>query len=151
MNEAVRIVINDIIKNHNGAGEGCELVAYFDKPGKVWTVGYGCTGPDIKPGTTWTQAQAESALIDRVTGAYNLAIHASPILKTASPSKQAAITDLIYNMGLHGYVGHSLKPLVDAGQWHSAAVEIKKFDHAGGVVQGGLTKRRLIESNLLIA
>ena len=151
MNPAIDIVINQIIKRKTGGGEGCKLTAYWDDDGGCWTIGYGCTGPGIEKGTIWTQAQAEQYLINRVTDAYQAALKASPILATASANRQAAITDLIYNLGLHGYVGHSVKPLIDCGLWHNAAVEIKNFNHAGGNVLPGLTTRRLIESKLLTA
>lgn len=41
--------------------EGLELVAYRDVAG-VWTIGYGHTGPDIDPGATITEAEAETLL-----------------------------------------------------------------------------------------
>ena len=57
---------------------------------------------------------SEDMLRQRVTDAYNEAFKASPILADQSADKQAAITDLIYNLGLDGYVpGHSLKPLIE--------------------------------------
>jgi lysozyme len=147
---AIDIVINEIIKNPAGCGEGCKLIAYWDKMGKCWTIGYGCTGPGIVEGVVWSQQYAEAMLRQRVTSANSAALHASPILATASPSREAAITDLIYNLGLGGYVGHSLKPLIDAGNWEAAAQGIKLFCHAGGVVLPGLVKRRKVESDLLL-
>ena len=41
--------------------EGLRLTAYRDSGG-VWTIGYGHTGLDVKPGLVITQAQAESYL-----------------------------------------------------------------------------------------
>ncbi len=44
--------------------EGCELSAYPDPAsgGAPWTIGYGHTGPDVVPGLTISQAQAEAWL-----------------------------------------------------------------------------------------
>ncbi len=44
--------------------EGCELSAYPDPAsgGAPWTIGYGHTGPDVLPGLTISQAQAEAWL-----------------------------------------------------------------------------------------
>ena len=43
--------------------EGLRLTAYQDMVG-VWTIGYGHTGPDVKPGLTITQQQADQLLIN---------------------------------------------------------------------------------------
>lgn len=49
--------------------EGLSLTAYPDpKTGKApWTIGYGCTGATILEGTTWSQAQADGAIIGRTS------------------------------------------------------------------------------------
>ena len=95
----VDIVINQIIKNQNGAGEGLQLEAYQDPAGK-WTIGYGHTGPGIDKGVTWTAEHAEFALRQDVGDAYLAAIRASSRLTDESPSRKAAITDFIYNVGI---------------------------------------------------
>ncbi len=41
--------------------EGLRLTAYQDSVG-VWTIGYGHTGPEVKPGMTISQAQADNYL-----------------------------------------------------------------------------------------
>ncbi len=41
--------------------EGLELKAYQDSVG-VWTIGYGHTGTDVKPGLVITEAQASVLL-----------------------------------------------------------------------------------------
>ena len=44
--------------------EGCRLEAYPDPAsgGEPWTIGWGATGPGIKKGVRWTQAQADDRL-----------------------------------------------------------------------------------------
>jgi GH24 family phage-related lysozyme (muramidase) len=44
--------------------EGCRLSAYPDPAigGAPWTIGYGHTGPDVVPGVTITQQQADALL-----------------------------------------------------------------------------------------
>ena len=51
------------------AREGCQhdlgngtFAAYYDTFGKVWTIGYGTTGPNVFAGVVWTQAQCDAAL-----------------------------------------------------------------------------------------
>ena len=129
--------------------EGVRLTAYKDGGG-VWTIGFGHTGAEVYPGIVWTQAECEAALIMDAQHALNAALRVSPALKGATPGQQAAISSLIFNLGINGYVNHSVKPLVDAQKWHSAAVEIKLFCHVNGKVEPGLVARRLAESNLLV-
>lgn len=127
--------------------EGCKLKAY-QCPAGIWTVGYGCTGKAITKGVEWSQAEADLALITCAKKTIDQALRASPIL-IDYPSKTAAIADLIFNLGLGGYVGHSLKPLVDKGDWVEAASEILLFCRAGGKVLRGLQTRRTAEAKLL--
>lgn len=129
--------------------EGVRLTAYKDGGG-VWTIGYGHTGGDVHPGPVWTQAECEAVLIMDAQHALNAALRVSPVLKGATPGQQAAIGSLVYNLGVNGYVNHSVKPLVDAQKWQSAAVEIKLFCQDAGKVEPGLVARRLAESNLLV-
>ena len=35
--------------------------------GDPWTIGWGSTGPDVKPGTVWTQAQCDERLLRDLT------------------------------------------------------------------------------------
>ena len=42
--------------------EGCRLTAYQLAGEKYWTIGYGRYGPEVQPGSTITQAQAEAFL-----------------------------------------------------------------------------------------
>lgn len=128
--------------------EGCRLKAYRDSVG-VLTIGYGFTGPTITSHTEWTQAEADKALMDRVTIAVHQAAVASPNLVNF-PSKHAAIADFIYNLGYGTYINHSLVQIVNIGNWESAALHIKLYDHAGGKVLAGLTRRRELEASLLL-
>jgi lysozyme len=65
--------------------------------------------------------------------------------------KQAAIADFVYNLGIGSYTSSTLKKKVDANDWISAAVEIKRWDKAGGKVLKGLTIRRNKEADLILS
>ena len=65
--------VNDLTYSTKGLAltaqfEGCSLAAYQDQVG-VWTIGYGHTGPDVKPGLTITGAQAQDLLAQDVCSA----------------------------------------------------------------------------------
>ena len=136
-------ILTKLIKD----SEGCKLSAY-QCPAGVWTVGYGCTGVDIKKGLTWTQAQAEAELDILAHDVLRQACKASPNLTT--PSRQAAIADFIFNLGIGNYSKSTLKKYVDQNNWLAASGEITKWNKAGGVALKGLTVRRKKESDLLL-
>jgi len=129
--------------------EGCKLKAYNDCIGVV-TIGWGQT-KGIKEGMVWTQNQADEDLIKTALEVLNQAIKASPILATVNMEKQAAIADFVYNLGIGSYTSSTLKKKVDANDWISAAVEIKRWDKAGGKVLKGLTIRRNKEAELILS
>jgi lysozyme len=139
-------VLADLIK----VSEGCKLTAY-QCPAGVWTIGYGCTGADIKKGLVWTQEQADAELDILALDVLRKAMKASPSLVLASPNKQVAIADFIYNLGIGNYKKSTLKKYVDQSNWLAASGEIKKWDKAGGTTLKGLTIRRKKESELLLS
>lgn len=78
--------------------EGLRLNAYRDTVG-VLTIGYGHTGPDVKPGLVWNQGKAEAALIEDVRE-HNKVIHAAlPWLKDLDPVRRRVIENMHFNMG----------------------------------------------------
>ena len=130
--------------------EGCKLSAY-QCPAGVWTIGYGCTGTDIKKGLVWTQAQADAELNILAHDVLRKAMKASPSLVIAPASKLIAIADFIFNLGIGNYTKSTLKKYIDQSNWLAASGEIKKWDKAGGVALKGLTIRRKKESELLLS
>ncbi len=84
--------------------EGCRLEAYPDplSGGDPWTVGYGCTGPDIKQGTVWTQAQAEAALADHVTKVEGQLDASFPWWRSMCDLRQDVLANMTFNMGIGG-------------------------------------------------
>jgi lysozyme len=130
--------------------EGCKLTAY-QCPAGVWTVGWGYTGKDIKKGVTWTQEKADECLLVTAMKVLDEALSTSPVLKTSTVQRQAAIADFIYNLGIGNYKASTLKKYVDKENWASAYTEIKKWNKAGGKVLKGLIIRREKEASLLLS
>lgn len=133
------------------ASEGLRLKAYPDPAsgGDPWTIGYGSTGPDIKPGMTCTPEEAEQRLNRGLAGSVGSAIRCSPALAVASDLRLAAIADFIYNLGATRYKGSTLRKRVNAQEWTRAAQEIVKWNKGGGRVMPGLVIRRAAEAALL--
>lgn len=88
------------------AAEGCNLVAYRDTR-RFWTIGWGhLLDPQDGPwaGYTITQEQADAWLEQDIARAQAQAAHTIewPVLNTC---RENAVTELIFNMGLHKWLG----------------------------------------------
>jgi len=109
------------IKKH----EGKRNQAYQDSRG-VWTCGYGQTGPEIGPGTYWTDEECEA----RYVQARNLAISQAQndvgpvfteLLDQGAP-RAAVIVDMAFQLGGAGLAGfHTMISCVQVRAWVSAA------------------------------
>ena len=132
--------------------EGCKLEAYRC-PAGVPTIGYGHT-KGVKMGDKTTQAKAESMLVEDMTDYWLQALKYSPKLVDATPKRQAAVTDFVYNCGAENYTISSFRKSINAGNWAQAATDCKKWNKARvkGVltVLKGLVIRRQMEADLLL-
>lgn len=133
----------DLIKRF----EGCKLFAYLC-PAGVWTCGWGATGKDVVKGTAWTQATADRRLDADALRFLLAASNESPVL-WFDESKQAAIADFCFNLGMTRYKASTLKRKVNAGDWEGAQEELMKWVWGGGRKLPGLVLRRQAEALLL--
>lgn len=150
--EAVRIAL-PIIKRFEGfekvRPDG--MVEAYPDPAHGWkvpTIGWGCTGPDIKRGTVWTVAQCEDRTAHEAEHAFAGALRASPGL-ASDPCRCAAIVDFVFNLGEGKYKASTLRKRVNERDWMSAAREIRKWVNAGGRKLSGLVLRRELEALML--
>ena len=127
------------------ASEGCRLTAYRDSVG-VLTIGYGHTGRDVYEGQTITQDEAEQLLLRDVRIAE---LDVKAVVKVPISQRQYdALVDFAFNLGGPALQGSTLLRLLNVGDYAGADAEFKKWDHAGGKVLPGLTKRRAAEAAL---
>lgn len=125
--------------------EGLRLNAYPDPAsgGEPYTVGYGATGRDIGPRTTWTVEQAESDLSGRVS---RLSADVCSMITSDVPDASiAAIVSFGYNVGEHALQESTLLKKLNAGDMTGAAGELDKWTRAAGHVFQGLVIRRAQE------
>jgi lysozyme len=128
--------------------EGCKLIAYLC-PARVWTIGYGHTGPDVFEGLKITKAKAESLL------KADLAEFERCVITTCPKSTQSqfdAMVSLAFNIGAGAFAKSSVARLHKAGRypeaqqafalWNKATVSGKK------IVVNGLVTRRAREADL---
>ena len=119
--------------------EGLRLNSYQDSVG-VWTIGYGHT-QGVQPGQTITQQQAQ-AFLQQDLGVAEAAVNKLGI--TFTDNQFAALVSFAFNLGagnLNKLMSHGLA---------AAADRILLFDHAGGRVLPGLTRRRQAERALFL-
>lgn len=126
--------------------EGCKLDAYPDPGtgGDPWTIGWGATGPGIKKGVRWTQAQADQRLAADVAR-FAAGVDAV-VTKAPTAGQRAAMISFAYNVGLGAFSSSTLLRKHNAGDFEGAAAEFGRWNKAAGKVLNGLTRRREAEA-----
>lgn len=121
--------------------EGCVLHTYKDPIG-VLTCCYGHTGPELKMGQTFTQAQADE-LLKRDLARFEEAVGRLGL--TLNENQFSALVSFAYNCG-----EGNLKSLAKGRTLTQIANSITLYNKAGGHVLNGLVKRRQLEKNLFL-
>lgn len=132
--------------------EGCVLKPYLDVV-KVPTIGIGTTVyPDGKKVTmadpVITKDQAYAFLKDYLNDECK---DVELMVKvTLNDNQFAALVSFAYNVGTNALRTSTLLKKVNASDFAGAADQFLKWDHAGGVVVAGLTRRRQAERALFL-
>lgn len=138
----------------NGSGlalikrsEGLELKAYPDpgSGGDPWTIGYGHTGPDVRPGMVITEAQAEE-LLKKDLERFEAAV--ADMCKVATDNQFSAMVSLAFNVGEENFRRSTLRRMHNEGDHMGAANEFQRWNRASGRVLNGLVRRRAAEAQL---
>ncbi|MDG3438966.1 lysozyme [Nitrospirillum amazonense] len=131
--------------------EGLELTAYLCPAGRL-TIGYGHTGPDVTPGMTITEAQAQELLLQDLATAGNGVSQAVTVALT--DNQYAALTDFAFNLGIGALTQSTLLRLLNQGDYADAADQFLVWDkaHVNGqlVTLPGLAARRQKERALFL-
>ena len=135
--------------------EGCErrrsdgsFDAYPDPgsvDGKPWTIGWGSTGPDIRKGVVWTQAECDARFTIDIQSYVNAV---AKVLGSAptTPNQFDALVSFHYNTG--AIASATLTKLHKKGQFADAAKEFAKWVYNDGKPMKGLVNRRAEEARL---
>lgn len=121
--------------------EGLRLRSYRDPVG-VLTIGYGTTGPDVKPGAVWSKMQCEQRMQD---DAAMFERGVRRLCPSITGVRLAAIADFAYNLGLGRLKRSTLRKRILAGDHERAAVELARWVYGGGRKLRGLVRRRAAE------
>jgi len=121
--------------------EGCKLKAYPDPAtgGAPWTIGFGATGPDIGPGTEWTQSQADADLQRRID-AIGIAIDGFDV--PLNDNQKGALCSLAYNIGIGNLSNSTLLKCLKRRDIYGASAQFLVWNKAAGRVMAGLVNRR---------
>jgi lysozyme len=130
--------------------EGCELSAYWDDLGRVWTIGYGATGNGITEGTIWSQEQANDDLKNRLYPLINSLYGSIDQCVALNSNELGALGSLAYNVGLQAILKSSLLASFNEGNIQQAAADFLQWDHAGGQEVQGLLNRRQDEERVFL-
>ncbi|MDB9525987.1 lysozyme [Oscillatoria sp. CS-180] len=132
--------------------EGLELRAYQDSVG-VWTIGYGHTSmagqPDVYPGMTITEAEAER-ILQRDLNLFEQGVEDALTINTNS-DQFSAMVSFSFNVGLGAYRDSTLLRKHNAGDFAGAANEFLRWVFAGGQRLAGLERRRDAERALYLS
>ena len=124
--------------------EGLRLAAYDDGAG-VQTIGFGHTA-GVRRGQTITTAQADAFLRDDLATA-ELEV-ARLVTTPLNQNEFDALVSFVFNCGARAFAASTLLRLINAGQRSAVPAEFARWNHAGGRVIPGLTKRRAAEGAL---
>ncbi|KHK92467.1 lysozyme [Novosphingobium malaysiense] len=113
--------------------------------GKPWTIGWGSTGPDIRKGMIWTQAECD-ARFDRDIVRHVEEVAAALGDAATSQNQFDALVSFHYNTGAIGRA--TLTRLHKAGRFAEAQAEFGKWIYNDGKPMDGLKARRAEEAAL---
>ena len=123
------------------AHEGFKSEAYRC-PAGIWTVGFGSTGPHVKPGMTITKATALKLLRDDMQIAVRklYSVLKPGVIEGLTDHQYAALLSFAFNVGMKASWG--IVRQLNAGKLDMVPGELMKFTKANGVQLKGLVRRR---------
>jgi lysozyme len=109
-------------------------------PGDAWTLGFGTTGADVKPGDTTTPPKALARMLTDVQR-YEGALHRC-VTVSLHQHEYDAYLSLAYNIGPTAFCTSTLVRKLNAQDYAGACGEILRWDRFKGRPLRGLTIRR---------
>lgn len=127
--------------------EGCKLKSYYCIAGRC-TIGYGHTGPDVKPGMVITEERAEELLRQDLAKAEKAV--ADLVKVPLTQGQFDSLVDLIFNVGRDAIAKSTLLKLLNQREYGKAAEQLMRWVHSGSAVVSGLQRRRLAAREMWI-
>ena len=118
---------------------------------QYYTIGYGHYGPDVIPGTTITEAEAERLLSEDLADTERAVSNATAGWNLKQCQFDALVS-LAFNVGINAFQNSTLLKLVKQGADEATIrAEFGKWCHSGGRVLKGLQRRRQDEADLFFS
>lgn len=127
--------------------EGLRLDAYQDIGG-VWTIGYGSTGPHVKPGMRITEDEAKR-LLDADLVRFEKVVNDS-VKVPINQNQYNALVSLAFNIGTAAFLRSTVLRRLNAGAYQGAADAILMWNKVKGKKVKGLVNRRESERKLFL-
>jgi lysozyme len=128
--------------------EGFSGKPYRDSVG-VETICYGATGDDgVDFSKVYTKAECEKMLGTDLLK-YDAMLQ-SCVKVPLPPHREAAFVSAIYNFGRGAFCRSAIVRNINAGRVKAACDALLQYNHAGGRVLSGLTRRRQVERALCL-
>ena len=141
----------DLIKR----SEGFEATAYKDYNSRTqpMTIGYGHAGPNVQPGDTITEADAEFRLMDDMK---DVSKQIEALVKVPlNRNQKSALVSFVYNVGSGNFQSSTLLKKLNEGNYAKAAGEFDKWVFGArngrkaklpGLITRRANERRLFET-----
>jgi lysozyme len=129
--------------------EGCRLMPYQDAVA-IWTVGYGHTGDDVRPGIKITQAKADALLVQDLAR-FERGIERIFPEVPLNQDQFDALVAFAFNIGLRALERSTLARKLKAGDIKGASEQFLRWTKAGGKELKGLVRRRIAERDLFLS
>jgi len=126
--------------------EKCVLVPYKDSGG-VWTDGWGNT-VDVDPKCAVTKEQADERLVKNLAKVEDC-INDS-VTEVLTQNQFDALCSLVFNIGTSAFKNSTLLRKLN-NRDKTAKDEFVRWNKDNGKVMGGLTRRRLAETELFVS
>lgn len=126
--------------------EGLVTTAYRCQAG-VLTIGYGHTY-NVYQGQTISREEAEQLLARDLVWAEECV--SSKVKKPLNQNQFDALVSFVFNVGPTNFHNSTLLRVINAdpGNYDAVVRQLKRWNHAGGVISKGLTRRRDAEAKL---
>ncbi len=132
----------DLIKDF----EKCVLMPYKDGGG-VWTDGWGNT-VGVTPGKAVTQAEADERLVSHLKWVEDCIN--SAVVVPLSQNQFDALCSLVFNIGAMAFKNSTLARKLNAAD-RTSKDEFVRWNKDNGQTVAGLTRRRLVETELFVS
>jgi len=127
--------------------EALRLESYADSIG-IPTIGYGHTSL-VRLGDVCTEVEADAFLISDLETVEKCIKNSVSVELTQG--QYDALCSFVFNLGCTALRNSTLLRLLNSGDDVGAGEQFKRWDHAGGKILAGLTKRREKEAEMFLA